>query len=176
MEAVGGTIDRGHEATKEILDKNIMEEKELLTNVELDCLADQVDQELKELSTDPTRGFQKSSSGKKILAVPEKQRVAIEKATGESADSFWQKYKQAARKDLCHKDGLLYEQWHKWRDLPSKDAVKVSLGLVAGLGISGTALPVVTVAASVILLNIVLNIGVNAICEDEKKEENKEAK
>lgn len=175
MQAVGGTIDRGHEAKKEILDKNIMEKK-LLRNVDLDRLADQVDQELKELTADPTFGFQKSSSGKMILAVPKKQRVAIEKATGESADSFWRKYKQAARKDLCHKDGLLYKQWHKWRDLPSKDAVKVSLGLVVGLGISGTALPVVTVAATVILLNIVLNIGVNAICEDEKEEDNREAK
>jgi hypothetical protein len=72
---------------------------------------------------------------------------------------------------LCNKDGYLYQQWHKWRDLPSKDAVKVSLGLVAGLGISGTALPVVAVAATVILLNIVLNIGVNAICEEDDEED-----
>ena len=147
--------------------------KELLTNAELDRLAYQVDQELKELTADPGLAFQKSSSGKRTLVVPEKQRLTIEKATGESADTFWQKYRQAARKDLCHKDGLLYKQWHKWRDLPSKDAVKVSLGLVAGLGISGTALPVVAVAGSVILLNIVLNIGVNAICEDEREDDNK---
>jgi hypothetical protein len=143
-------------------------EKQPLSNAELERLADQVDEELKELTADPTLGFQKSSAGKTIVFVPKKQRVAIEKATGASADGFWQKYKQAARKDLCHKDGLLYEQWHKWRDLPSKDAVKVSLGVVAGLGISGTALPVVAVAASVILLNIVLNIGVSAICEDQE--------
>jgi hypothetical protein len=150
--------------------------KKLLKDTELDRLADQVDQELKELTADPALAFQKSSSGKTIPVLPEKQRKAIEIATGESADSFWQKYKRAARKDLCHKGGLLYKQWHKWRDLPSKDAVKVSLGLVAGLGISGTALPVVAVAGSVILLNIVLNIGVNAICEDEKEEDKKEAK
>jgi hypothetical protein len=147
--------------------------KERLTNAELDRLADQVDQELKELTADPALAFQKSSSGKTTLVVPEKQRLTIEKATGESADTFWQKYRQAARKDLCDKDGLLYKQWHKWRDLPSKDAVKVSLGLVAGLGISGTALPVAAVAVSVILLNIVLNIGVNAICEDEREDDNK---
>jgi hypothetical protein len=147
-----------------------------LTNTQIDLLANQVDQELKELMADPAHGFQKGRSGKTILVVPEKQRLAIEKATGESADSFWQKYKQAARRDLCQADGLLYKQWHKWRDLPSKDAVKVSLGIVAGLGIGGVALPVVGVAASVILLNIVLNIGVNAICEDEVKEGDEEAK
>ena len=148
-------------------------DKELFTDAKLGRLANQVDQELKELAAGPALGFQKSGSGKKIPVLPEKQRLTIEKATGESADSFWQKYKQAARKDLCHKSGFLYKQWHKWRDLPSKDAVKVSLGLVAGLGISGTALPVVAVAASVILLNTVLNIGVNVICEDEEEEEDK---
>jgi hypothetical protein len=147
-----------------------------LTNVELDSMASQVAGELAELTANPALAFQKSSSGKKILVVPEKQRVAIEKAIGEPADSFWQKYKQAARKDLCQADGTLYKQWHKWRDLPSKDAVKVSVGIVAGLGISGVALPVVAVAASVILLNIVLNIGINAICEDEGKEGHGEAK
>lgn len=151
-------------------------ERTLWTNAELDRLADQVDQELKELTAIPALAFQKSSSGKIILVVPEKQRVTIEKAIGESADSFWQKYKQAARKDLCREDGLLYKQWHRWRDLPSKDAVKVSLGLVAGLGISGTALPVVGVAACVILLNIVFNIGINAICEDEGEAGNEETK
>lgn len=146
-------------------------EKRSFTSAELNLLADQVDQELKELTADPAHGFQKSRSGKTTLVVPEKQRVAIERATGETADSFWKKYKQAARKDLCHKEGLLYKQWHKWRDLQSKDAVKLSLGLVAGLGISGTALPAVAVAGSVILLNIVFNIGVNAICEDEEEQE-----
>lgn len=140
---------------------------ELLTPSELDRLADQVDQQLKELSATPTLGFQKSGSSKLVQRVPEKQRAVIENATGESADSFWQKYRQAARKDLCHKDGLLYKRWHQWRDLPSKDAVKVSLGLVAGLGIGGTALPVVAVAACVMLVNVVVNIGVTAICEDE---------
>jgi len=148
--------------------------KELLTNAELDRLADQVDQELKELTANPALASQKSSSGKTILVVPEKQRLAIEKATGEPADNFWQRYKHAARKDLCQEDGLLYKQWHEWRDLPSKDAVKVSLGLVAGLGISGTALPVVTVAASVILLNIVLNIGIKVICENEGEDNSEE--
>jgi hypothetical protein len=145
-------------------------EKGQFTNAELDLLADQCDRELKELTADPKHGFQKSASGRTMLVVPEKQRLVIEAATGEPAASFWQKYKHAARKDLCESDGLLYKQWHKWRDLRTKDAVKVSLGLVAGLGISGPALPVVGVAAAVILLNVVLNIGINVICEEDGKE------
>ena len=151
-------------------------ENRRFTTAELDLLADQVDQELRALNADAAQTFQKGLTGKHKVVVPKKQRIAIEDATGESADTFWQKYKQAARKDLCNKDGYLYQQWHKWRDLPSKDAIKVSLGLVAGLGISGTALPVVAVAASVILLNIVLNIGVNAICEEDDEENKGKAK
>jgi len=150
-------------------------EKKLSKNAELNRLADQVDQELKELVADPTLGFQKSSSSTTSMFLPKKQRTAIEKATGESAESFWRKYKLAARKDLCHKNGLLYKQWNKWLDLRSKDTVKVSLGLVAGLGISGTALPVVAVAASVILLNIVLNIGVKVICEEQEEKNDEQA-
>src|ERR1044072_9352494 len=109
--------------------------KPVLTNAEIDQLAHLVNQELQELNADPAHGFQKSRSGKPNRVIPEKQRIAIEKATGESADSFWAKYKQAARKDLCEADGLLYRYWHKFRDLPSKDVVKVSVGIVAGLGI-----------------------------------------
>jgi hypothetical protein len=141
-----------------------------LSDAEIDALASQVDRELKELTADPEHGFQKSASGKAIVVVPKKQRAVIEKATGQPAASFWEKYKRAARRDLCQADGLLYKQWHKWRDLQTKDAVKVSLGIVAGLGISGPALPLVGVAAAVILLNIVVNIGINAICENDENE------
>jgi hypothetical protein len=161
--------------SQQLAERNVVENN-VFDIAELERLTDQVDQELKELTIDSTAGVRKNDPGKTVLAVPTKQRAAIEKATGESADSFWQKYKRAARKDLCHKDGLLYQQWHKWRDLPTKDAVKVSLGVVAGLGISGTALPVVAVAATVILLNVVVNVGVNAICDDQADEGNKTAK
>ena len=152
---------------------NIMK-NELLTGAELDRLADQVDQELIELR-DPAQSLLKGRSGQAVSVVPEKQRKVIEQATGETAESFWEKYKRAARKDLCHENGLLYQQWHKWRDLQSKDAVKVTYGLLAGLEISGAALPVVAVAASVILLNLVANIGVSAICENAEEEGRKTA-
>jgi hypothetical protein len=74
-------------------------ENKPFTNAELDSMANQVDQELAELTESPALAVRKSSSGKMILVVPEKQRMAIEKAIGEPADSFWQKYKQAARKE-----------------------------------------------------------------------------
>lgn len=139
-----------------------------MTNEELDLLAAQVRNQLEELNAHVPRGVRKHESLNAAPAMPDRQRAVIERETGISADTFWRTYKQAARKDLCHKDGLLYKQWHQWKELRSQDAVKVSLGVLAGLGITGTAVPAVAVAASVILLNIVVNIGVEAICSDEK--------
>jgi hypothetical protein len=138
-------------------------EEGLLTASEIDRLAAEVDLQLSESAAAPPLV---SKAGKVDLRTREAQRRVIEEATGQPVESFWEKYKSAARKDLCEPDGLLYKQWHRWRDLQSKDAVKVSYGILAGLGISGAALPAATVAATVLLLNVVLNIGVNAICED----------
>ena len=140
--------------------------------LDLDQLAQQVDQELTELKSVRSKsssGLTKHASTLALDAAPVKQRLAIEKATGESADSFWQRYKEAACKDLCLEGGQMHRQWQEFSDLKSKDAVKVSVGILAGLGISGPAIPVVAVAATVMLLNIVLNIGVKAICAEVRR-------
>jgi hypothetical protein len=141
---------------------------ESLTTSEIDQLAAEVDQQLGELAQAPPIV---SRAGKLDLQTREKQRRAIEEATGQTIENFWKKYKRAARQDLCHPNGLLYKQWDRWRDLQSKDAVKVSYGILAGLGVSGAALPAATVAATVLLLNVVLNIGVKAVCEEFNEEE-----
>lgn len=134
---------------------------------ELDLLAIQVRDQLEELNAHATSSVHKRESLNAGAALPERQRAVIERETGIAADSFWHRYKAAARKDLCQKDGLLYKQWHKWKALQSRDAVKVSLGALAALGITGTAVPAVAVAASVILLNVVANIGIEAICSND---------
>lgn len=100
------------------------------------------------------------------LPVAPQQQAVIEQATGEAFESFWAKYLRHAKRDLCLPGGLLYEQWHKWRDLESKTAVRVSYGCLAGMGISSASIGPVAVAAAVIMLNIALKIGIDALCED----------
>ena len=139
-----------------------------MTDAQIDALALQVKQELDELTPKRASSRQKGEAVAAVAAVPAKQLAAIEQAIGDSADSFWERYKRAACKDLCHEGGQLHRQWKEFSDLKSKDAVKVSVGIVAGLGIGGAALPVVAVAATVMLLNIVLNIGIHAICAGER--------
>jgi hypothetical protein len=136
------------------------------SDAELSALARQVDDQLQVLrsrSAGPFRGTAPSAPGG-LPAAPEQQAV-IEQAAGEHFESFWEKYKRYARRDLCLPGGLLYEQWRKWRELQSKDAVKMSLAALAGMGVSTANVPVVAVAASVFLLNVVTKIGIDAVCE-----------
>ena len=147
---------------------------ELPTESELDSLALQVDDQLDDLQSHPpthvqVRGISKGPRTK-LPAAP-KQQAVIEKATGESFESFWEKFKRHARRDLCLPGGQLHKQWEKWRDLRSKDSVKVALGAIAGMGIPTASIAPVAVAASVFLINAVTNIGVDAICEGCAEEE-----
>lgn len=134
-----------------------------LTDADIERLSTQIDQELMALAqTEDPMAFRSLAAGKARLAAPKKQLEAIERATGEPAENFWARFKQAAWKDLCHEDGLLYQQWHKWKDLSNKDLVKFSYGILVGLGITGATLYVVIVAVAV----IILHLGVKTICEE----------
>ena len=144
------------------------------SDAELAALARQVDDQLNALQIAPAAQvrFRSVAPGERaeLPAAPEQQAV-IERAAGEPFETFWQKYKRHARRDLCLPGGLLYEQWHKWRDLQSTDAVKMSLAALAGMGISTANVPAVAVAATVFLLNVVGKIGIEAVCEGCAEEE-----
>jgi hypothetical protein len=146
----------------------------LPTDSELESLALQVDDQLNELQSQSfgeveVRGIIPGKRSR-LPAAP-KQQAVIEQATGEPFESFWDKFKRHARRDLCLPEGNLYKQWQKWRDLRSKDSVKVALGVIAGMGIPTASIGPVAVAASVFQLNVIANIGVEAICEGCAEEE-----
>jgi hypothetical protein len=140
----------------------------LPSDAELDALAQQVDDQLNALQAAPAAQvrFRSAAPGQpaKLPAAPA-QQAAIERAAGEPFETFWQRYQRHARRDLCLPGGILAEQWRKWRDLQSKDAVKMSFAALAGMGISTANVPVVAVAASVFLLNVLTKVGIEAICE-----------
>jgi hypothetical protein len=141
---------------------------------ELDDLARQVDDQLKDLYATPAGTVKFRGAGpseRDELPSAPKQQAAIEQATGGSFESFWQKYKRHARRDLCLPGGLLYEQWKKWRDLESKAAVRTSYVWLAAMGIPTASLAPVAVAATVFLLNVVAKIGIEALCEGCAEEE-----
>lgn len=147
---------------------------ELQSESELDALALQVDEQLHDLQSQPASEVQVRSAAPgqrtRLRAAPQQQAV-IEQATGEPFESFWDKFQRHVRRDLCLPGGQLHEQWRKWRDLRSKDVVKVALGAVAGMGISTASIAPLIVAASVFLLNALINNGINAVCDGSAEEE-----
>ena len=144
------------------------------SDAELVVFAQQVDQQLHALQSAPVThaGFRSVvvNKGTGLPAAPEQQAM-IEQATGESFETFWQKYRRHARRDLCLPGGLLFEQWRKWRDLESKAAVRTSYVWLAAMGIPTASLGPVAVAATVFLLNVVAKIGIEAVCEGCAEEE-----
>jgi len=145
-----------------------------LSDLELSALAGQVDDQLNALQLAPAGDVRFRSLGAgepaTLPAAPAQQAI-IEQAMGEPFESFWQKYRRHARRDLCLPGGLLNTQWEKWRDLQTKDAVKMSLAALTGMGISTANVPALAVAATVFLLNVVAKIGIGAVCEGCAEEE-----
>jgi hypothetical protein len=140
-----------------------------LSDTELAAFAAQVDEELNAWYADAGReeaavrgGRDKKSN--KLPTLP-KQRAAIEKATSESLESFWEKFQRHARQDLCQPGGKLYEAWKKYRDIDSKTAVASIHSMLFGMGIGNHSVILMVVPVAVFLLAMIFNIGIKAICE-----------
>ena len=119
-------------------------------------LTDEINQQLHDLA------FSEGDAMKRGNAFPraQRQRQAIEQATGQDATTFLARFREAARKDLCEQGGMLHEQWKRLRDLVSKDTLNTFGGILIGMGLSGTALQIVAVALTV----YVLHLGAEAFC------------
>lgn len=131
----------------------------MFSDEEISKLAVEIDAQLLEVRSQPFNASLKLDDKQSQLA---KQNQAIERVTGESADSFLKKFWRAAKADLCEEDGMLHKQWQKWGDLDNKEAISKFGGFLTGLGLSGDFLTPAIVATTV----IVLHVGVKAFCEE----------
>jgi hypothetical protein len=148
---------------------------------ELDALALEVEDQLAGLQSEPSgeswlRG-ESLESGK--LPAATQQKAVIEKATGEPIESFWEKLKLHTRNDICLPSGFLNKQWKSYRDFSSKAALKVVVTAISNIGIAPALAKPVIVAATVLLINNVTNIGLEMFCEgctvDDEKDTAKDA-
>ncbi|MBF0306483.1 MAG: hypothetical protein HQL41_12635 [Alphaproteobacteria bacterium] len=109
----------------------------------------------------PAAAFTKSLGGDGDGEQP--QLRVISQATGEDAPTFLERFRQAARNDICHEGGIVYQQWSKWRDVDPKTAVRTISGVLMAMGLTGGPLTAVTVAVATYLLYL----GVDAFCHGE---------
>jgi hypothetical protein len=145
-----------------------------LPDADLADLARQVDDQFAALQSAPTATvhFRAVSAGERTeLPGAPQQQALIEQTTREPFETFWQKYRRALRRDLCLPGGLLHDKWQKWRDLPSKDAIKVTVSVLTGMGVATATVPTLAVAATVFLLNVLAKAGIEAVCEGCAEEE-----
>lgn len=132
---------------------------------QLASLSAQIDQQLAQLRDASAQAEFKGDEPDK-QDIPDRlpaQWQVIAAATKEEPRSFWRRFKQAARRDLCEEGGVLYAQWQRYRDLSSRSVLESFGAVLAAMGFSGNALQVLAVAVGV----IVLHLGCTVICEEE---------
>jgi hypothetical protein len=134
---------------------------EIFTAAEIEVLSAEIDRQLQELSQSGNATY-KSGNELEPGGALSKQKESIELLTKEPMPSFLAKFGRAAKADICDKDGLLNQQWHKWGDLNSKDALERLGAVLVTMGFSGNVVSPLAVAAIV----VIAHIGLKAFCED----------
>ncbi len=94
---------------------------------------------------------------------PEPQIETVDKAVvaaGKEPESFWTRFKKAAKQDVCEDGGVLNKQWQKWGDLSNEKVLKQFGAILVAMGFSGNVLQVMVVSLAV----IDVHLGVKAFC------------
>jgi hypothetical protein len=134
---------------------------EIFSPAEIEELSAEIDRQLQELRRSGAATY-KSGDELEQGGALSKQKESIESLTKEPMPSFLAKFGRAAKADICDKDGLLNQQWHKWGDLNNQDALERLGAVLVTMGFSGNAVSPLAVAAIVVLVHI----GLKAFCED----------
>jgi hypothetical protein len=134
---------------------------EIFTAAEIEELSAEIDRQLQELRQSGVATY-KSGDELEPVGALSKQKESIESLTKEPMPSFLAKFGRAAKADICDKDGLLNQQWHKWGDLNNKDALERLGAVLVTMGFSGNVVSPLAVAAIV----VIVHIGLKAFCED----------
>lgn len=135
--------------------------QDIFNDQDLQSLSNEIDNQLSELQKQPVDSIYKNDRTTR-KTIPSKQKQSLEQSTGENADSFLKRFALVAKKDLCEKDGVLFQQWKKYGDLNNKDMLKTFGGVLVAMGITSTLLQTAAVAVSV----IILHLGIKTICEE----------
>jgi len=131
----------------------------MFSDKEIADLAAEIDAQLLELRSPNVANFSKSVDPRLELV---KQNEAIERATGEPADTFLKKFWRASKRDLCEEGGLLNSQWKKWGDLDNKDLLTAFGTFFPFLGLEGSVAATVAIPVAV----TILHLGVKTFCEE----------
>ena len=108
--------------------------QELLSEDQIEMITQELDEAIEAL--DAQYGPIRVSRQSPVELLPAAQRAKLEQAVGETAAQFWPRFKHAAHDDVCTEGGFIHDQWQNFQDIARKDLVKVSAGILAGMGIA----------------------------------------
>jgi hypothetical protein len=131
----------------------------MFSEQEISQMAAEIDAQLLALRSQSGDSSLKSGDQEAQLV---KQNQAIERATGEPADTFLKKFWRASKRDLCEEGGLLNSQWKKWGDLDNKDLLTAFGTFFPFLGLEGSVAATVAIPVAV----TILHLGVKTFCEE----------
>jgi hypothetical protein len=157
--------EAGLEPIVRLPDDNVLTDtKEGITEQQLDRLEQELGSAIEAM--DENYGTIRIGRKKKADLLPAEQRAQLEKAVQENADTFWIRLQRAAQKDICHEGGFIHDQWHRYGKIARRDLVKVSAGLLTGLGIGGSSLLMGIVPVALWIFTALTNIGISAFCDE----------
>lgn len=139
--------------------------QDLLREDQIEAMMQELDEAIEALEAQ--YGPMRVSRQSPVELLPAAQRLKLEQATGKTAAQFWPRFKHAAHADICTEGGFIHDQWQNFQDIARKDLVKVSAGILAGMGIAaGGSLLTAVVPAGLWIFTALSHIGLKAFCDE----------
>jgi hypothetical protein len=142
----------------------------MLSEDQIEALTQELDAAIDTLDEDyaPVRVSRGDKGEDALVArLPTTQRTQLEQATEETAANFLQRFKRAARADICQEGGFIHDQWTRYEEIASKDLVKISAAVLTGMGMTSTASLLTTVVPVALwIVTALTHIGINALCDE----------
>jgi hypothetical protein len=139
--------------------------QDLLREDQIEAMTQELDEAIEALEAQ--YGPMRVSRQSPVELLPAAQRLKLEQATGKTAAQFWPRFKHAAHADICTEGGFIHDQWQNFQDIARKDLVKVSAGILAGMGIAaGGSLLTAVVPAGLWIFTALSHIGLKAFCDE----------
>ena len=139
----------------------------IFTTEEIQTLSAQVDKQLHELEIMPV--VQAKSVARELCPpldeLPPQQHQAIEEQVQENPNTFLQKFAHQAKALICNADSDLRKQYKLFGDLNKEEVLEKFAGFLAVMGFSGMGLKILTVAITVYVIRIGIQVFSKKYCQ-----------
>lgn len=128
----------------------------------LNRLVNEIDHEIEELRIDERlTGYKSNKTNQFDIPVHLKNRVMDYVS---SFEPLWNQFTESLHSELCEEKGYLNQQWKQWKEFQTSDVAKYTYSAMIASGVAKESLGPLTVLLSTIVINSVINQGLQAFC------------